>query len=252
MFIRGLAQENLQERYEGYKALYKIGVPAVPHIREAILKADWSKIKRPNEARYVGGLVSLLRDISEVEAERIAGHLITNGCDPVIRQIVSSICKFKLDDYETYNMHGVQIYEHKALAGLKVRLSLEGWLKNVPPEDLREIERLYVIRDDGRSSAGSYTPILFNIKVIWDETFSSRNPLSWLLLLQVEFTLYHEIGHHLHRHTFGQMPEQEREADEYAKQLMKISHPVLTQCAQSIFKGMALLGLRARSRQTFD
>ena len=38
---------------------------------------------------------------------------------------------------------------------------------------------------------------------------------------------YHEIGHHVHRHTFGQDPDQEREADQYAANILKKSHPLL-------------------------
>jgi hypothetical protein len=44
------------------------------------------KVKRPNEIRYVSGLVSLLRDINEVEAEGgtrcSASNVSRNRCPP--------------------------------------------------------------------------------------------------------------------------------------------------------------------------
>jgi hypothetical protein len=51
--IRGLTQGNRREEYEGYKALYKIGAPAITQIKDAIFQSNWSKVKRPNEIRYV-------------------------------------------------------------------------------------------------------------------------------------------------------------------------------------------------------
>jgi hypothetical protein len=34
--LRGLSQNNLGESFAGHKALYKVGVPAIPYIHEAI------------------------------------------------------------------------------------------------------------------------------------------------------------------------------------------------------------------------
>jgi hypothetical protein len=44
----------------------------------------------------------------------------------------------------------------------------------------------------------------------------------------MEGTLYHKIGHHVHKHTFGQDPEQEKEANAYAARMMKRAHPTLS------------------------
>jgi len=242
--IRGLTQGNRREGYEGYKALYKIGASAIPQIREAIFQSNWAKVKRPNEIRYVSGLVSLLRDINEVEAEGVARQLIENGCDISVKRLVTSICSFTLTDYLIYDIRGIKVYEHKELFKHDVRSKLEKWLNNVPDKDLKEIERLYVITNDGRDKAGSYMPILFTIVVVWDNPFSRRDPFSWLLLQNIEYTLYHEIGHHIHRHSFGQIPEQEQEADAYARRLLKISHPVLGKIGYGIKKILLLLGLK--------
>lgn len=244
--IRGLSQENVHERYEGYKSLYEIGLLAIPQIREALLKSKWEKVKYPGEIRYVSGLFSLLHDISEGESEKVERKIIDNGCDSIITQTIKSIRNFTVADYHTYYVKGIKIFEHKGIQKRSVRGHLENWLKNVPDEDLREVERLYVVVDDGRDSLGSYTPILFNIKLVWDITFSHLNPLSWVLLLNVEHTLYHEVGHHKHRHTFGQQPEQEKEANAYARNLIRKSHPILGALANVIDKGLVLIGLRKK------
>jgi hypothetical protein len=244
--IRGLTQGNWSEKYEGYKALYKIGEPAIPQIKEAIFQSNWSQVKRPNEIRYLSGLVSLLRDIDEVEAEGAARQLIENGCDLTIKQMVTSICSFTLKDYLMYEFRSIKVYEHKELFKHDVRPKLERWLNNIPDKDLSEIERIYVITDDGRDKMGSYMPFLFTIVLVWYNYFSRLDPFSLLLLQRIEYTLYHEIGHHIHRHSFGRAPEKEREADAYARRLFRISHPVLTKIIDGINNGLLLNRLKKR------
>jgi hypothetical protein len=51
--------------------------------------------------------------------------------------------------------------------------------------------------------------------------------MSWMKNIRTEIVLYHEIGHHVHRHTFGEDPDQEREADKYAGRIFANIHPLL-------------------------
>lgn len=62
----------------------------------------------------------------------------------------------------------------------------------------------------------------------------------------IERALYHEIGHHVHRHSFGEIPEQEQEADAYARRLMKIGHPVLGKIVHGINMVLLPLGLKKK------
>ena len=54
--------------------------------------------------------------------------------------------------------------------------------------------------------------------------------------LITESTLYHEIGHHVHRHTFGQDAEQEKEADDYADRIMINSNKIFFRIARLLKK----------------
>ena len=56
-------------------------------------------------------------------------------------------------------------------------------------------------------------------------TFKPNSFLFRLLLLSIEHSFYQEIGHHVFRHTFGQYPIQEKEADSYASIIMSKAHP---------------------------
>src|SRR5262245_4519078 len=214
--IRGLTQNKLKEVFAGHKALYRIGTPAISQIRDAINKSNWEKVKYPNEIRYITGLISILHDIEESESKEVAHQLKHNGCDVSVAHILNSVCRFTISDYLQYEIQGIRIFQHKKLVSKQpVQSRLEAWLKNVPKEDLAQIERLYVLRKGDLNALGTYTPILCNINLVWDNPCSRFNPSSYLNLYIIESTLYHEIGHHLHRHQFGQDEQQEKEADEY-------------------------------------
>src|SRR5262249_26093469 len=110
--IRGLTQDNRTEIYESYKALFQAGATAIPQVRAALFKSNWSNLKYPNEIRYVSGLVNLIHDIDESEAKRIANQLKKNGCDVAVARFLDSICAFTLADYAQYDVCGVKVFEH--------------------------------------------------------------------------------------------------------------------------------------------
>jgi hypothetical protein len=233
--ISGLTQNNLAEMCEGYKSLFQVGPPAIPQIRAAVFKSNWSNLKYPNEIRYVSGLVSLIHDIDESEARRVANQLKNGGCEPVVARILDSICAFTLADYTHYNVCGVKIFEHKKLVTKQnVRARLEQWLRNVPIDDLKEIERIYVLRSEDLNVWGNYTPILYKINLVWNNPSSRWSPMSWVNNFIIESTLYHEIGHHVHRHTFGEEPDQEREADKYSDKIMANSNHLTFRIGRSL------------------
>jgi hypothetical protein len=159
--------------------------------------------------------------LDESESEKIRIELIDNGCGPVVAHILDSIGSFKLNDFIRYDVRGVKIFQHKRLVTRQnVKRRLEQWLKPVPSEDLDQIERIYVLPKWDLEALGNYKPVLFCINVAWDNPSPRWSPMSWVNNLIIESTLYHEIGHHVHRHTFGQEPEQEAEADDYANRIM--------------------------------
>jgi hypothetical protein len=246
--IRGLVQGNLPEAYIAYRALYRTGKPAIPYVREALLSCSWPKYRRAGKVRYISGLISLLHDISEDESRRLVGQILSGDSDIGIMRAVKSICSFTRADYLTYEVRGVTVFEHKALADQAVGRRLTRWLGNVPGADLADVDRLYVIPPDGRESLGSYMPMLFNVTVVWHSPFSTRNPLSWLACLGIRYTLYHEIGHHAHRHVWGQIPDQEEEANAYAARRVWLGHPVISTVAQAFTRCLARLDPKRRKK----
>jgi hypothetical protein len=181
-------------------------------------------------------LVSVLHDIDEIESRKAAKQLKQNGCDVSIAHILDSVCRFTITEYAQYNVSGIRVFQHKKLSVKHlVQPKLEKWLRNVPTEDLSAIERIYVLRPGDLDALGTYTPILCSIKVIWDNPCSRLNPLSWVNLFIIEGTLYHEIGHHIHRHTFGQDEDQEKAANKYSDHTMANSDHLPFKIMRTLF-----------------
>jgi hypothetical protein len=116
------------------------------------------------------------------------------------------------------------------------------WLTKIPPQDLLDISRLYIVRKNDISDAsGKYTPTLFNITIVWDNPHDENSFLFKLFSIFTENTLYHEIGHHVHRDGFGVIPDQEREADRYAYSIFRRNHFFLG----SVLQVLSRLGVRS-------
>lgn len=223
-----MAQPSYPDAYQAYKKLYEIGPPVIPILKTKILENDWSNSKYKELSNYISGLFSLLHDLDEDEANIVGETIIADGCPQHIKAIIKSIIEFSLKSYTRYQIRGLDIFEHKfANTNCDISSYLERWLSNVPDSDLEEISRLYVINREKIDAAGTYTPVLKVIALLWENQYREKSLLFKLFALYTEKVLYHEIGHHSNRHNFGIDPDQEKEADRYAFQIMKKSHPYL-------------------------
>jgi len=226
--IRAITLNNSKNQMRWHKALYKIGRPALPKIYSTIESYQSSNLDRRTKLLCVSGLMQLLHDIDENEAEILTEQLIQSGCDSIISNRLKSINVFTLNNFVRYQINGVTIFEEKKLSpAYSIRLLLQKWFENVPDEDVKEVDRIYIVKLDNQEYAGNYMPIFFSINLVWSTPSSRYNPLFWLLILFIEQTFYHEVGHHVHRHTFGQDPEQEKEANRYSSMLIAARHPLL-------------------------
>ena len=233
VFIRALTQDDPTDLYERHKALHAIGKAAIPAIREAILKGDWARVRYPNQIRYITGLVLLVHDLDERESDDVRREIAKRGCDPALARILDSIGSFKRSDYVEYNVCGATIFEHRRIRTKQdVKRRLERWLNVVPIPDLAKIERIYVLRKEDLNALGAYAPVLCCINLVWDNPSFRWSPMSWINNLEIEHSLYHEIGHHVHRHTFGHDPRQEDAASAYAATIIaeRSGHVVFRAC----------------------
>ena len=106
--------------------------------------------------------------------------------------------------------------------------NIKGWSKT-RGLSLNNITRIDVIaRRPELDYLGRYNLFFSGIILTWPAG-TARGVELWWWRLSAEFTFYHEIGHHVSGHIEGgQVAEQEKEADEYARSMMRNSRPVFT------------------------
>lgn len=232
---RGLAQGSNDDIYKSHRELFKLGEAVIPAIEEQILSQPWDEIKFGEQLSILSGLLSLINDINERRAREIGEVICERGCSKIVESRIRSITEFTLNEFESYRISGLNIYLSKELGSKgRIKKKVAKWLSMVPVSDLEEIERIYLIPETSEDHRGTYMPILCSIMVEWDISVSYFNPLSYIFLFQIEKTLYHEIGHHVHRHTFGQDPDQEKDANRYAASILKESHPLLRAVVRAV------------------
>ncbi len=234
--MRGLAHGFGEQTYSGYRTLYEFGHAVVPALEQRILEADWTAVTRPEATRMQTALVTLLHDIDEARSRDVIDRLLTDGCHPALRGALNSIRRYDGRNFKVHELRGLRVFIDNGIDHSEaVRFHLDRWLSNVPATDLWGITRLYILPvPPVPDHAGLYMPILSTITVYWRASLLWGLPPGWLERLLMERTLYHEIGHHVHRHEFGQQPEQEREADRYAYERLRLSRPFLVFIAQVI------------------
>lgn len=149
-----------------------------------------------------------------------------------------TITSFTLSDYLRTNFSGITVLTLKRLPKApRVAGRVVAWLRGVPGKHLRGIDRLYVIEKTQARYWGEYLRVLANIVLVW-------RGRGWLSRLGAEFTLYHEIGHHVDPDPDAPTPECEAFADQFASERFAEAHPRLTRPALWWLTGTLLFGSR--------
>ena len=225
--IRAVGRDAHCDAYRAYRDLYGFGADAIPAIADYVRQNSWTEVKARFQLAVFDTLVGLIHDIDEVRSWDVVNECLSPQAHRLYRMRWETIRQFTVADYHRVAIRNVAIFISKKLRDHSRKIEcLDEWLGNIPPDDFAGIERLYVvpweIEDD---TLGHYTPLLYNITIMWYEFPDLSGLIARPVEMAVESTLYHEIGHHVHRHGFGQDPEQEREADAYATRVLFAAHP---------------------------
>ena len=106
--------------------------------------------------------------------------------------LMTSKCSFSTQNYQQYRVCGVDIFEHdKIIKQCDIPKYIEGWLKSITIDDLKEISRLYIVQKEeiNENAAGTYTPGLFKIVLLWDNHFKENSLPFKITALMTERTL---------------------------------------------------------------
>ena len=219
---------------DAQKMLFAAGEAATEPLLRELRQINFSKKPHPLELSLVTGFCLALHDINERESEKFITNALSKRCHPAVRSSLTGILRHKTSDYRQSDYQGIQIFEHAKIDKRRNASDhVKGWLGNIPDHDVEGISRIYLIKKaNWQDFHGYYAQTLSVIVLVWKEYFHPYNPLQWFVRFSHERTFYHEVGHHFHRHSeSGHVPEQEQEADAYARRLMRNAHPRLVSFA---------------------
>jgi hypothetical protein len=219
------AQREADEQLLAHRDAVEIGPPIVPAIREVVLGTDWSAQKPHGRLAAFTALMLAAHDADELGARELASEISRERVLPTLyRQRLASIGRFSRHDYEELRLCGLALFVSRDLRDATGPSGvLKKWLSGVPAGDLVGIARLYVTPRTQDRYWGEYLRVLSQIVLVW----RSDNDSSARARLATEFTLYHEIGHHMHRAEDLTKGEAEDRADAYALARLRAAHPIL-------------------------
>ncbi len=226
---RGLLNQEPALADKAMVALVNCGDRARQAVERELARIDLKKVENRREISLVSGLAELLHDIDEAASEKYLTQAMQSELLPALRSAFSSIQRFSRTNYRETEHNDILLLEEKRLdRRYSAAQHVKQWLSTVPPTDLNDISRIYIICDEQEYDfAGTYSPHVACIALVWNGSFHPYVPLNWLARLDSRRTLYHEIGHHKYKHTYGQVPEQEHEANRYAAEQLRTAVPLL-------------------------
>ncbi len=246
---RGLVSRHYPTKAKAYKKLYEAGTKSIPLLLRELEHIEFNKNYRPEVLVLATGLLVILHDLDEEISEKFVRKAIAEKCDDTTARSFNSILRFKRSNFLEAKVGNTLILEDKTIDGrYQATKHILKWLETVPREDFEGVPRIYIIPYETHYDfAGYYLPFLGVITIVWYTNNHPRHPIQPLNHFLKQLTLYHEIGHHYHKHIEGgSMPEQEEEADAYAVKMSGNAHPKLKKFV--IFIKM-LLGIKKKKNR---
>jgi hypothetical protein len=201
------------------------GHDVLPEIREVVLAHDWSSPGPPGSVGVLTALMLAAQDIDEAEARSLSEDLASGRrCHPLFLSRLKSITALSSSDYQRFDMSGTRLFVANSLEKAQgVAATVEHWLSRVPFNDVQAISSIYIVEQTERDYWGQYLQVLSKITLVW----RGWNSPTLRERLGTEFTLYHEVGHHVHRRRRCSSSEHEALADAYALERFGTAHPII-------------------------
>lgn len=233
---RGLMSTDEPVALAAYKQLYEAGSRAAPILERELAKFPFeTSPKHPEAMKLLAGLLAMQRDIDETASDCLIDTALARRCPDVVSALLRSVRRISKNEFRRAAAGSIEVWEHLSLdcrynASLRVR----EWLEELPESERDGISRIVIVPHSlEKDWMGSYLPILGVVTLAWMTFLPPESRLIRIINANHQFTLFHEIGHHVHRHSFGQDPEQENEANVYAFRVTARGrspwmHPILT------------------------
>ncbi|SDZ50723.1 hypothetical protein SAMN05444004_1181 [Jannaschia faecimaris] len=250
--LRGISTDHVETVRDAWREMLKEGATSVSQIQGKLASSAWAENPRGPLAKYFGVLLSILDELDSSAFEKEVERLRKSKLHPMHIKTLDLLSLRTLDEPATRVAGQIPVFVASDIVDRSVVVrNIETW-SNTKGLSLDNVTRIDVIaRRPELDYLGLYNLFFSGIILTWPASKAGGVRL-WWWCLEAEFTFYHEVGHHVSRHIEGgQVAEQEKEADEYARSMMRSSRPVSTLIGRTLLWPLRLLleRLSASSRR---
>jgi hypothetical protein len=234
--LRGISTGHVETVRDAWKGLLDQGETAIPAIKAKLATSVWKENPRGPLAEYFGVLLSLLDELDSQVFKREIDRLLKSNLHPMHRKTVEILSRRHSDMPTAHIGSGIPVFVSSDITNPSVVIrNLERWsqTKGLALDGVTRVD--VIARHPQLGYLGSYNLFFSGIVLTWPAG-QIRGIHLWWRRFRAEFTFYHEVGHHFHRHIEGgQVAKQEKEADDYARSMMRKSRPVLAGIIRGLF-----------------
>ena len=226
--LRGISTDHVETVRDACREILQDRANSVSQVKDKLASSAWAENPRGPLAKYFGVLLSVLDELDASVFEKEIARLRKTKLHPMHKITLDILSQRIRDEPATRVANGVPVFVASDLAdrALVIR-NVEDWSKT-KGLSLDKVSRIDVIaRHPELDYLGKYNMFFSGIILTWPID-SARGVKLWWRRLDTEFTFYHEVGHHVSGHSEGgQVADQETEADDYARSMMRNSRPIL-------------------------
>lgn len=234
--LRGISTDHVETVRDAWRALLEEPEDSVQIVRAKLASSAWIENPRGPLAKYFGVLLSILDEMDSLAFEHEITRLRSSKLHPAHKKTLEVLSQRVLDK-PVFEVAGrIPVYIASDITDQKIVLgNIQRWSRT-KGLILDKVTRIDVIADRPELDyLGKYNLFFSGIVLTWP-AFRVVGLRLWCQRLIAEFTFYHEVGHHVSGHVEGgQVVEQEKEADEYARAMMRSSRPVFTYLGRAMF-----------------
>lgn len=227
--LRGISTDHVETVRDAWQEILQDGDNSIREVQGKLASSAWSENPRGPLTKYFGILLSILDELDASTFEKEIERLRTSKLHPMHAKTLDILSRRILENPATHVADKIPVFVASDIEDRSVVVrNIETWSKT-KRLSLDNVTRIDVIaRRPELDYLGRYNLFFSGIILTWP-TGTARGVKLWWWRLNAEFTFYHEVGHHVSGHIEGgHVAEQEKEADEYARSMMRNSRPVLT------------------------
>ncbi|MDV4166885.1 hypothetical protein [Rhodovulum sp. FJ3] len=226
--LRGISTDHAETVRDAWRDILQGGTSSIRQIEEKLASPAWAENPRGPLAKYFAVLLAILAELDASAFKKETERLRKSKLHPMHKKTLDLLSRRVLDSPATYVADKIPVFVASDIEDrAQVIRNVERWskTKHLSLDDVTRIDVL--ARDIGLDYLGKYNLFFSGIILTWPASPSKGIKL-WWRCLDAEFTFYHEVGHHVSGHIEGwQVAEQEKEADEFARSMMRNSRPIL-------------------------